>query len=519
MRWLAALVVAGSAWAQLGHEPLMPDPERLMVGIGRGAALALPGSLRLTGGYASGVEVSSEDPAVGAETPEELFGEARLRLRPAFVMPSTGFWSLARLALDAELTAPLFGGDAVTGLEYDPRQQRRDDGVTARVNQFYGLLAGQYLALKTGYFRTHFGLGVLSNDGTDPQLVDGRWSVEESPFGFAHDADTSARVQVAVFPLPSFVAGDGTSARPLTLLLAGGAVTADDTVDDPGDAAWEALGGVLFRTADLQIGAGTQYRNQTYAEGGETEVWVPVLYARYDVLYRPATLWVAAEGAGLVGETTLVQSVLRESPFEVRAMGGVARVGALWEALEGVLEVGYASGDDNPFDDQVRQFSFDREYRVGLLMFDEALRQTTAVTAYNAADETYRGEPSRGFDSLASDGAVRGAVYLNPRVGYSIAGASLVVGYVYGRSEEPYADAFRTGLAGGVPTGHRGAKQPQELGHEVDVGLSYGGRVGPLALQGRAQLAWFKPGDVFETATGDAASDMTGYWLYVEAGW
>ncbi len=496
---------------------MLPQTDRVTVGIGRALALTLPGALRLVGGRADGVQTSAPDPAVDEVTEADAFGTYRLRLRPALVAPGVGFFKVYRLAVDAELTGLAFGGDTPVGLEHDPRQRHREDRSGLRLSQAYALAAGAHLALKVGLVRSHFGLGVVANDGEDatPGVV------RASPFGFAREGDRNARVQVAAFPLRPGVGGDGRSTRPLTLAVAADAIIDDDTArwaDD--DRAYQILGGAFIDVADLRLGAGLVRREQTYAEGGETKVWIGVAHGRYDVLHAPIELWAEGELAAYFGETTLSQSVFQSTPFEVFAMGGVGRVGARWSTLRGVLEGGYASGDDNPFDDQVRTFSFDRSYRVGLLMFHEALRTHTAITAHNVADETFRGEPPRGYDALASGGAVRNAVYLNPRFAWTpLRGATLYAGYLYGRTEEPMTDAFRSGVAGGTSTGPRGAIDAHALGHEVDLGAGYRHRVGDVQLGARAELAWFQPGAVFDTADGDGADDMTGAWLHLEAAW
>ena len=69
---------------------------------------------------------------------------------------------------------------------------------------------------------------------------------------------------------------------------------------------------------------------------------------------------------------------------------------------------------------------------------------------------TRRDAERRGYDHLPTAGAVRNAVYLNPRVVYSIdSRAALYGGYLYATAEEYVADAFRSGLNGGQPVGPR----------------------------------------------------------------
>ncbi len=201
-------------------------------------------------------------------------------------------------------------------------------------------------------------------------------------------------------------------------------------------------------------------------------------------------------------------------------MGGLARFGLETGMFKGVLEAGSASGDDNPFDDQVRGFSFDREYRVGLLLFREVLRTATAVTAYNVADPAYRGAPPRGFDRIATGGAVRGATYVNPRFTLKPTdGLHVFAGFLYAASDGEYVDAFRSGLEGGAPVGPRGARAADDLGWEVDLGVRYAFDVERVRLAVRAEGAWFVPGEVFDDEDGAALNDIFGFWLNLGARW
>lgn len=512
MKTLIAVLLPAVAAAQLGHEPVLPETGRAMVGVGRAVALTLPGAVRFVAGRADGSPVSAEDPEVGAETGDETFGTYRVRLRPAVVVPGRGFFKVYRLALDAEFVGLAMGGDAEPGLEHDPRQLYRDDRSGVRLSQAYLLAAGDTLALKLGLVRSHFGFGTVANDGEDADPH----SVRASPFGFAREGDRNARAQVAVFPLTPGLSTDGRSTRPLTLTVAADAIVDDERarwVDD--DRAYQILGGAFVDVADVRAGAGAVYRTQTHEEGGETEVWIAVASARYDAAFDPVALWVEGELAAYFGETTLSQSVFVEDPYTVRAIGGVGRLGTAWKQLEAVVEGGYASGDDNPFDSEVRGFTFDRAYRVGLLMFPEALRAQSAVTAHNIADETFRGAPPRGYDSIPTGGAIQGAVYLNPRVAYTpFPAATLYLGYLYGRTEEAAVDAFRSGVAGGDPVSHSGAVDAHELGHEVDVGVAYTRQFPGVRVRGKAEFAYFAPGEVFADA-----DPMTGAWVQLEAAW
>ena len=90
-------------------------------------------------------------------------------------------------------------------------------------------------------------------------------------------------------------------------------------------------------------------------------------------------------------------------------------------------------------------------------------------------------------------------------------------------AEESPADAFQSGLQGGQPVGHRGARDAQLLGHELDVAVDYhlDGILMSVAHQVRvkATFAVLFPGRAFDNAVGDAAETVYGAWLQGEARW
>ncbi|MGM0574429.1 MAG: hypothetical protein ACQEXJ_01670 [Myxococcota bacterium] len=497
------------------------DLDRAYVPFGDHGVVALPGSVRAVGGHVDAVPVRAEDPEVGAEIPDDDFGHFRLRLTPSLTLHGRS-WSVFQAyqaLVDVDVTAHAFDDSLESPLTWDPVQQERTEMPDPRLMQAYLLAGGSRVAVKAGLMRSGWGPGILANTGEDPEDV----GVRQSPFGFARTADRVLRLQLAFFPLdrPTGQGGRTTGGPPLTLALAADAVIDDDTAEwDDGDRAYNFIGAVMGEVGWFHGGLYTVHRNQDHWEGGRTEVTVFDVQAHQDILRGDFSAWVETEIAAMVGTTTYSRSAIREGSFDVGAIGGVGRLGLDWEWLEAVLEVGGASGDDNPFDAKVRSFTFDREYRVGLLMFGEYMRKTSAITALNVSDPSFRMEPSRGFDRTATGGAVQGAMYVNPRLALEpVDGLTFLAGYLNGRATAEFTDAFRTGVNGGVSTGPNGAVTANDLGHEVDLGVEYLWSLEHLNLRSRAEFAWFSPGDAFADEEGEAPGDVTGFWLHMEASW
>ena len=98
----------------------------------------------------------------------------------------------------------------------------------------------------------------------------------------------------------------------------------------------------------------------------------------------------------------------------MRSAGGIARISYEDEAVTVALEGGYASGDNDPQDDVVRQFTFNTAYTVGMVLFQHVLPMVTARSADRLMDPGLLAESPSGMRFTVNQGAVRNAAYLNP---------------------------------------------------------------------------------------------------------
>jgi len=209
----------------------------------------------------------------------------------------------------------------------------------------------------------------------------------------------------------------------------------------------------------------------------------------------------------ITGTTDRVIHSSHPDGVDILALGAVVRAGwrfCFWDFLP-VLEIGYASGDPDTNDDRVTAFSFDPDYKVGLVLYDSVLRGITAMAAQEAADPERIGEPLPGTDMLASSGKVTNTVYLNPTVTVKpLSQLTLMAGFLYAWSAVPFAQSYQTFKHGGVaanPYGLTGAGS--DLGWELDLGIDWNQEVwGRLHLLAGFQAGWFSPGGAFERLDG-----------------
>jgi hypothetical protein len=515
---LIALITAMSA-PSLAQSP---DFDRMHFTIGEHTLVTLPGRAEVVGGYAEGMAVDVADPASADVLSEDLSLFTRLRLAPSVLFLGAKWPVFNAYTVSADLDVRYeigeMSGDDLLGL--DPVHVQRGELPVPRLLEARASAIGNHLAVSFGLTRSSWGLGMLANDGRQRPLTGGA-----SPFGYSRTADRVVRAQVAVFPLGRTLGpGDRSesSEPPLTIAFAADAVIEDDNADwFEGDRTWHAVVAVRGRFAGFLGGLYGVHRRQAHAAGGETEVTLMDLYVRQEMSAAEVRIWGELEGAISIGATTFAENPLSPGPQIILAGGGLARVGVQSGLFGLVLEAGYASGDDNTYDNEQRAFTFDREHRVGLLMFRESLRKATAVSAANIEDPTYRASPPRGYERTATAGAVRGAIYVNPRVTVEVVeGLTAMVGYLHARSDGVYTDPFQSGLMGGASTGLRGTLFAENFGDEINLGLDYVLDLETVALRFRGEFAWFSPGDIFESPVAEApARDQMGAWVHGEVSW
>ena len=487
------------------------DPARAHVELGTGGVLALPGELDLRWQHVGEILIEEVDARDGT-LPADDSAWIRLRLSPmvTLVDPEADLINLWRLAAEVDLLRDWwFVGDGREVLAADPRGRADEGLVGQRLSQAYFAASGEYLGVQLGLVRSRWGLGLVSNAGDDP-----RPHTAESPFGYALQGDHVVRLGVSAFPL-----GKGLGKSPLSASLAFDGVVDDDTARwSDGDRAYQFVAAVLGQTEALTLGIYGAHRVQSHFQGGTTEVTVLDVTGRVRLAHEDdLTVFIEGELATIRGRTSLPQTVVREDSLDVAQLGGLLRFAVLAGPFLGVLEVGAASGDNHPFDDEQRGFSMDRDHRVGLLLFREAVMVGSAVTVANIADDDYRGQPPRGSERLATMGAVRGAVYANPRASFELTpDLHLYGGFLYAQADGEYVDAFWSGLVGGAPRGFRNGRPATDLGWEVDLGIAWRIASDPLQWRLRVEGGWFVPGAVFEDQDGRSAPSVGG--LQVQAG-
>lgn len=384
--------------------------------------------------------------------------------------------------------------------------------------------------LRAGQQASHWGMGLLANDGDHPSL-----------FGDYRRGALVERLLFATRPLGRD--------KPLVVALAGDLVFQDRLASlfkdipigvTPADELGATAGPKVGRTRALQAVAAARWEGKSFDLGiygvyrhqsrttQATDALSPFdeyltagivdVAGKFNAPVPGSSSFVFGEfeAAYIAGTTNylrnieLVQAGKTES---LRSWGGAARLGAVHVAspnkgafgdLVLAVEYGFATGDADPYDGVTRRFTLDQNHNVGLVLFDHVLAWKTARSATIAQDPRVTYRPAPGLEFASSEGGIFGTTYVNP---------TLVVrprrwldvkgGIVVAQTTADLVDPFQVGALGRYANYEGASSKKQDLGVEFDTGVDarfpvYTGFVFQVGAEGGV----FFPGGAFADATG-----------------
>jgi len=193
-------------------------------------------------------------------------------------------------------------------------------------------------------------------------------------------------------------------------------------------------------------------------------------------------------------------------PFPVRNQkkraqinAGVARFGYLTNKWDAILEVGHASGDDDLGDEKFKQRAIHPDYNVGLILFEETMRELTARTYGPPFISAENPDGARGF---FSNGGVINANYINPKGHFRVPALSAEI---YGGLLMAWVDTLAVNGAATFYKDVTGGKK--YLGTEIDLGArtSFGGGHMRFALE----TGYLRFGSALHTVLPNATGSFT----------
>ena len=430
--------------------------------------------------------VFDHDVAIDTQFRVGLVYDSAARLRPVNI----------RLEYEHDLFAGVvYGGAFNPGVgQFMPGAGGYKDHVLRKA--FLRAAIGPYLSIGGGFTTSHWGLGLVANDG------DHGWTPGSARFDDPRGGDRVLRAFLATGPH---------TREGLVIFAAFDRVEGDDVLL-PGDEAIQAVGG-------LRVGTGKPYEAGLYgvwrrqrARGGDvTEVGVVDVYARGRVnLPKRHRLDIAFEGAVIFGTTELAPST-RYPEHDVLQLGAALRIGYDAGLGGALLDILYASGDRN-FDDRSQNaFRADINFPMGLVLFQHLIAAQTGRTPMTASDPGLVGVPNNDLDRIPTRGNVTNTVAIFPR-GWirPVDGLEIYAGVLIALSEVDYTDPFNSRLAGGDPRNPTNGDPGMYYGTELDVGIRYQALIhGTLLTVGLEGGALF-PGSALNDATGATPGALLG---------
>jgi hypothetical protein len=339
-----------------------------------------------------------------------------------------------------------------------------------------------FLSGAAGAMTSHWGLGLLSNDGAHGG------ELGDASFSFPVGGDRVLRAAVNTGPWPEYY--------DLKLSVAADRVIDDDMTFD-GDNVYQAV--VALSVGENQPHGAGVYAARRHADtalSARTDVWVVDATARTELTpIDGLRLYAAAEGAVIAGETTLAPNPVFEK-HDVLQLGATARAGAQVGDFGLVMDFVYASGDQNLEDASQNAFRVDPNLQQGMLLFRHVLAGQTARGVGTASDPILTGKPAQDLERFSTRGSISNAWVFFPRGSWRpLDSLEIYGGPMVAVTDVPLIDPRNTRLNGGVARNALGNAPGRFLGAELDLGVRWRQELGPVQAAISAEGGALLPGD------------------------
>jgi hypothetical protein len=146
-----------------------------------------------------------------------------------------------------------------------------------------------------------------------------------------------------------------------------------------------------WRSEKVEVGLNTQLRHAFPSDLDALTLFTASAALDADL----GNLHASAELVARVGQGDLDST---NTDTQVQAFGGLFSAGVDQEKWSASVEAGFASGDGDPNDNTVRTFQFDRDYNIGILLFEQPL-------------PVLRSDSGRDFSRVLSGNGIANAIF------------------------------------------------------------------------------------------------------------
>ncbi len=453
---------------------------------------------------------------LGNDYDEGAISTGRLRISPRFDW-STWFSLVGTLDLINGRWAPVGSTDPIVDrLIAEGQPPGQTQLRLADPRELYVELRPSFGLFRIGQQSFTWGQGILANSGnTLDRFGDLR-------FGSDSTGDIYERVLFATKP---FRSSPG-NIQHLVVGVGGDLVFRDERAQlTRGDLAGQGL--VVLRyeppgTPGNWVGGYAVFRRQRNAEDGDIYPDDDDLRVGVFDVAGQGTAWLrddlqligAFEAALITGRAEIVRD---EDGDHALIQGGATVRGYVGDHDRWLVgfDGGYASGDPNPGDRFINNFTFDAGHTVGLIMFNQIRGWRTARSEILAQDPNLTGIPSNGLEFIPTRGGVTNALYLHPKARWALRERLEVWGGpLIAAAPTPVVDPYTSQLGGGVPINSVGGDgQRRFYGTELDLGVRGRFELKGLWLQAGLQGALLMPGAAMANAGGNTGGPVGAVWF------
>jgi hypothetical protein len=421
--------------------------------------------------------------ASGAQAPDSVEIGSRLSLRQVAEATMGGGAMRSQAVVGLELAHGVFSGRPTLAGDHRPG----DVWSPALLSEAYVAAAigkeptgNGVVGLRAGLMLSHWGLGILANDGRGYLKGDAT-----SWFSQPYVGDRVLRAALWSRPF----ANSTSALRGLFVSVAADRVATDDILRPavapgffavhPDDVAWQGIfAGRFFLNKTDWLGVYYVYRDQklqsdAVGAGKGLQIHAVDVAAELDIVRNDRmSLRLSAEAVAITGKTTLGPSP--DFPEHDVAQGAaVGRLDLRMGATSAMLDLGYFSGDLSTDDGTIGNFKADPNFQQGILLFRRVVGWQSARMRLSASDPNIVGYPNEDLDRLGTGGSITSTITIFPRIGRRFGMFEAYGGLLIALSPTPIADPFQSRTEGGGSPRSvlGGAPNGIVLGTEVDVGV------------------------------------------------
>ncbi|MCX7959217.1 MAG: hypothetical protein N3B13_09235, partial [Deltaproteobacteria bacterium] len=135
------------------------------------------------------------------------------------------------------------------------------------------------------------------------------------------------------------------------------------------------------------------------------------------------------------------------------------------------LDIGYASGDNNPFDKKDNTFRFSTEFKEGLILFSELYGFTSAASSLRSYNLLFSESPQY-FSDAETHGSISNAIFASLIFAYQFSGLFRMIGNILiAGTSEPLIDPYYTYISKETRNFFDSVQTSSLLGIETDFGI------------------------------------------------